>query len=278
MDAGTAIPGWAPGWSAAAADRGRGLWPGAAADPVAGCWTSPTRCCAPVVCRARNAPVRRRRTCDIPRTKTRRRSTVIHGIAEGGHRNHRWPPHHWSGVTTSRGLLHGCVTRRGCGVPPTGCPHELSKRCRRRGVATVWVDSCWVRSDHITIPSIHHSPPLVGPASPGGDRSRRHRLPGRFPVRHGLEVPDVLRCHPARSGHAAAIVPGPPDGRSRVSQGSLTIASNSACSHSSSSQTNAQKSSSTAPEPSAAPVFSRPSMPLTPRRSSKKPADVCLSM
>jgi hypothetical protein len=25
-------------------------------------------------------------------------------------------------------------------------------------------------------------------------------------------------------------------------------------------------------------VFSRPSMPLTPRRSSKKPADVCLSM
>jgi len=51
-----------------------------------------------------------------------------------------------------------------------------------------------------------------------------------------------------------------------VSQASLTTASNSAPSHSSSSQTNAQKSASTAPEQSAEPVFSRPSIathPLT---------------
>jgi hypothetical protein len=184
-----------------------------------------------------------------------------------------------SGVTTSMRpaarVRHETLMRCPTGA---GCPQREVERCRRRGVATVWVDSCWVRSDHITIPSIHHSPPLVGPASRGGDRSRRHRLPGRFPVRHGLVVPDVLRCHAARSGRAAAIVLGRPDDRTGVSHGALTIASNSACSHSSSSQTNAQKSSSTAPEPSVASVFSRPSMPLTPRRSSKKPADVCLSM
>ena len=199
----------------------------------------------------------------------------VEGIGEGGHRNHRWPPPSVSGDHVTRPAARvrhqtrmRCPTKR---VVRT----RLSKRCRRRGVATVWVDSCWVRSDHITIPSIHHSPRLVGPTPSGGDRSRRHRLPGRFPVRHGLVVPDVLRCHAARSGRAASVMLGRSDGRARVSQGSLTIASNSACSHSSSSQTNAQKSSSTAPEPSAAPVSSRPSMPLTPSRSSKKPADVC---
>ena len=224
---------------------------------------------------ARHAPSRHRRT--LPHSSDVR-MTDCHPKAQRGRRAtgiNRWPPHHCSGVTTSRGLLHGCVTRRGCGVPLAGCPHELSKRCRRRGVATIWVDSCWVRSDHITIPSIHNSPSVGRPASRGGDRSRRHRLPGRFPVRHGRVVPDVLRCHATRSGRAAAIMLGRPDDRTGVSRGSLTIASNSACSHSSSSQTNAQKSASTAPEPSAAPVFSRPSMPLTPSRSSKKPADVC---
>jgi len=51
-----------------------------------------------------------------------------------------------------------------------------------------------------------------------------------------------------------------PVDRAGVSHPSLTIASNSASSHSSSSQTNAQKATSTAPEPSAEPVFSRPSI------------------
>ena len=203
---------------------------------------------------------------------------MLDGIGEGGHRNHRWPPPSVSGdhVTRPAALVRH-ETRMRC---PTKRVFRTS--CRNGAGDVAWPQSGSIAAGFvpITSPSLQFTTVhrLVWPASCGGDRSRRHRLPGRFPVRHGRVVPDGLRCHAARSGRAAAIVVGRPDGRTGDSQGSLTIASNSACSNSSSSQTNAQKSSSTAPEPSAAPVFSRPSMPLTPRRSSKKPADVCLSM
>jgi len=92
--------------------------------------------------------------CDIPGTE----APMLDGIGEGGHRNHRWPPPSVSGDHVTRPAARvrhetrmRCPTKR---VVRT----RLSKRCRRRGVATVWVDSCWVRSDHITIPSIHGSP------------------------------------------------------------------------------------------------------------------------
>jgi len=264
MDAGTAIPGWAPGWSAAAADRGRGLWPGAAADPVAGCWTSPTRCCAPVVCRGtqRSSPP----PTDVRHSSHKNAPTIDCHPWDSGRR----PPESPVAAPSLVGGDH--VTR-----PAALVRHETRMRCPTKRVFRTSCrngagDVAWPQSGSIaagfvpiTSPSLQFTAVHFGtPASSGGDRSRRHRLPGRFPVRHGLVVPDVLRCHAARSGRAAAVMLGRPDDRTGVSQGSLTIASNSACSHSSSSQINAQKSASTAPEPSAAPVFSRPSMRLTP--------------
>jgi len=223
---------------------------------------------------ARHAPGRHRRT--LPHSSDAR-MTDCHPKAQRGRRAtgiNRWPPPSVSGDHVTR--------------PAARVRHETRMRCPTKRVFRTSCrngagDVAWPQSGSIaagfvpiTSPSLQFTAVHFGtPASSGGDRSRRHRLPGRFPVRHGLVVPDVLRCHAARSGRAAAVMLGRPDDRTGVSRGSLTIASNSACSHSSSSQTNAQKSSSTAPEPSAAPVFSRPSMPLTPSRSSKKPADVC---
>ncbi len=178
----------------------------------------------------------------------------------------RWPPHQSVGVTTHAACC-------------TGASRDAAAVSHQRVVRTSYPngagDAAWPRSGSmatgfapITSPSLQFTTVngWVGQVSGGGDRSRRHRLPGRFPARHCRVVPDIVRCNDdARSAPAASVMlDRRPGVRARVSQGSLTIASNSARNHSSSWQTNAQKSASTTPKPSAAPVSSRPSMPSHP--------------
>ena len=148
------------------------------------------------------------------------------------------------------------------------------KRCRRRDMAysgTVVVHSGAVDGHHppwrngtmLSIKGISTD----GWFHPGGERSRNRCRSGRSPIRPtrtGVRPPGPG----LPGGRAAPIMLGRRMTRRGVSVGSLTIASNSARSHSSSSQTNTQKVSS-APEPSAGPVIS-PSVAAytTPRRSS----------
>ena len=60
---------------------------------------------------------------DIPGTEA-----TVDGTAEGGHRNHRWPPISF-GVTTSARPAVQVASRDADAVSHRmGCPHELSKR------------------------------------------------------------------------------------------------------------------------------------------------------
>ena len=84
---------------------------GGRTDQVAGCGRRPHSCAPGGPPGARNAPVRRRRA-------------MRHFWIRSDARRHRGRPPEPPvaapisfGVTTARGLLHGCVTRRGCGVP-----------------------------------------------------------------------------------------------------------------------------------------------------------------
>ena len=98
--------------------------------------------------------------CDLPRTE----APMIdgrRGIAEGGHRNHRWPPDQFRGDHVNAACCTGASRDADAVSHRRVVRNERSKRCRRRGVATVRVDSSWVRSDHITIPSFHNSPPMA---------------------------------------------------------------------------------------------------------------------
>jgi len=110
----------------------------------------------------------------------------------------------------------------------------------------------------------------------GGDRSRRRRWP-RCPggTTAGLSPSAGWAC--CLPWWSAAPIDGRRTRRRPASAGALTIASNSASSHSSSSQTNAQNCASTAPEPSTWPVPWRPFVTrLTPCRSSTRTAR-CMS-
>ena len=97
----------------------------------------------------------------------------------------------------------------------------------------------------------------------GGPRSRRHRPPGRCRTRHGRATTDGRRPRNARPWRSEP-TPGRPADRVGFSRAALTIAPNSAASHSSSSQINAQNSASTALGPSAEPVSEPPRDPDSP--------------
>ena len=178
---------------------------------------------------------------------------------------------HYQGDHYPAACCTGASRGRGCGAHQIGLSAQEFHTVQAVGRGHTLVDRSVDPFDHITVPSVmsgHHRVRVAacGRRAMRRPRSRHQRRPGRVPARHGRRVPNTHRPDAAdRRWGSTPVRTGRRVGRFGDSCAALTTSSNSLLSHSSSSQTNAQNSASTAPEPSAAPVSPRPiiaSLPL----------------
>ena len=258
------------------ATQARQLLAGLGTAPTDQYSTSPTACCRPVRCPTTAPPIPTpAKKKEHPRTAERSRAlSAEHRIERAATGSTGDRPRSILQLCRHVARCSRCVTRRGA----VTLIRLTARRetARRHGVSNGCSRHSYVRS--------HHHPSLdlslcgcadlsVDPA--GGPRSRRHRRPGRSPVRHGRTMPADPCSHIPRPGHATPILAAPaapPRGLPRCADDRVELRS----SHSSSSQTNAQNSASTAPEPSAGPVSSRPRIAYSPLDGHPQDlADVC---
>lgn len=166
----------------------------------------------------------------------------------------------------------GSGTHPGCPHPVTGCRSGTFLTGRQRTQLHCDASHSLLRSHRppSSLPDLPSN--RLGPAAAknaGGERCR----PGQSPVRHAAAS---CRRHGIRT--SSAVRGGVDRARSAIfprggrtfdgdSAGPLTIPANSASSHSSSSQTNAQNCASTAPALSSVPVSTPGTIPLSPPRT-----------